>query len=222
MLILKSQTFNDEELLEKAMSLSSKVGAVQDKLLFWEFGPLMNMSYDHSANNYLFSDEKVPFHWDGAFYKEPRLLLFYCTESEGQGGETLFTNTENIWEALTKAEKNLCSKVLLTYKTKKMAHYGGEITVPLVQKHPLTGKAILRMAERVETDLNPVELAISGVSDVKGFYDEMVAKLYDEKFIYSHEWSAGDLVIVDNFTYLHGRKELGLNRKRAFKRIQIM
>src|SRR5690606_866900 len=161
------------------------------------------------------------FHWDGAFFREPRQLLFFCTESEGEGGETLFVNTEKIWEEMSSEEKKICLNVRLTYRTRKLAHYGGEIDVPMVQTHPVSGKTILRMAERVETKLNPVDLEIHGVGQPEEFYQHMVKKLYDPRYLYQHRWEKGDLLVCDNFTYLHGRRKLGANRKRTFKRIQI-
>lgn len=222
MLILKSRQFSDEDLLNFAEERSTEKGGRKEKLLHWDFGPLMTMSYDREARNYLFSDEAVPFHWDGAFFREPKELLFYCTDSEGEGGETLFVNTEKLWEDLSSEERKLCLNVRLTYRTRKLAHYGGEIDVPLVQTHPVSGKTILRMAEKVETELNPVELTISGVGNAEEFYFEMVNKLYDPRYLYEHKWEKGDLVICDNFTYLHGRRKLGANRIRTFKRIQIL
>ncbi len=213
--ILKSQTLNDDSLLELAKSLGTD-------LLSWDFGPIMEMKFDREAKNYLFSDESVPLHWDGAFYKEPSKLLFYCTESEGEGGETIFVNTEMIWEDLSNEEKEMCLGIRMIYKTEKLAHYGGQIDVPLVQMHPVTSKTIMRIAEKVETKLNPVELRILGTNDEEGFYQFMLSKLYDPKYQYVHRWEKGDVVVCDNFTYLHGRKELGQNKKRTFKRIQIL
>lgn len=222
MLILKSQTFSDQELIDFAASLSAREGSFEEKILHWDFGPVMEMKYDREAKNYLFSSEAVPFHWDGAFYKEPAKLLFYCTESEGEGGETIFVNTEEIWKELSVSEQEKLRSIRLIYKTSKVAHYGGMIDVPLVQKHPATGNTILRMAERVKTDLNPVELRILGTKDEVAFYEYMVEKLYDPRFLYVHQWQKGDLIVCDNFTYLHGRKPLGMNKTRTFKRIQIL
>jgi alpha-ketoglutarate-dependent taurine dioxygenase len=192
----------------------------QGELLKWDFGAVMTMKHDPNAANYLFSDEAVPFHWDGAFYKEPSSLLFYCLESEGKGGETLFSNTELIWDSLNSEEKEKALQVTLTYETEKKAHYGGKITVPLVQTHPKTGKTILRLAEEVTSEKNPVKLTVHGASNE--FFDGLVAKLYDPKFMISHEWKKGDLLLVDNFTFLHGRKPLLENKTRTFKRIQIL
>lgn len=213
MFTLKSDvTMTESELVAFAKS--------QGDLLEWDFGAVMTMKLDPEAKNYLFSEEAVPFHWDGAFYREPSSLLFYCLESEGQGGETLFSNTELIWESLSVEEKALAMKVTLTYETEKKAHYGGKITVPLVQVHPKTGRTILRLAEEVTSEKNPVKLTVHGAS--REFFDSLVAKLYDPQFLITHEWKKGDLLLVDNFTYLHGRNPLLDNKKRTFKRIQIL
>lgn len=218
----RGQTFSDAALLDRALNIARPAADIRERLLHWEFGPIMEMRHRTDAQNYLFSDEAVPFHWDGAFYREPAKLLFYCTDSNGKGGETLFTNTELLWGSLTPAERSQCCKVSLRYKTEKKAHYGGEITVPLVQRHPGTNRTILRLAEAVETALNPVTLEVLGVDDAQGFYQEMRAKLYDPAFMVAHEWRAGDLLVCDNFTFLHGRRALGRNVDRAFKRVQIL
>jgi alpha-ketoglutarate-dependent taurine dioxygenase len=220
--ILKSQTFNDDDLIHFAASLSLNEGDLTSKLLHWDFGPLMTMKYDVSAENYLFSDENVPFHWDGAFYKEPKKLLFYCTETDGTGGETLFTDTEKIWDDLSAQDQELLKKVTMIYRTQKLAHYGGEIRVPLVQIHPHTGKTILRIAEKVETKLNPVTLEMTGTDRGDELYADLITKLYSPRYMYQHSWEKGDVLICDNFTYLHGRNALGANKSRSFKRIQIL
>ncbi len=221
MRILKSKTFTDDELIAHARGLSTVTGDIREQLLHWDFGAVMTMKFDPAATNYLFSDEAVPFHWDGAFYREPRYLLFYCLESEGSGGETLFADTEKIWESLSEEDRVRCRSVQLTYRTKKLAHYGGEITVPLLQSHPETKRPILRIAERVETALNPVELTVSGVPGCEEFFQSLVRMLYRPEFMTEHRWEQGDLLVVDNFRYLHGRRSLGSNRRRSFKRIQI-
>lgn len=224
MLILKSQQFNDESLLAFAMDKSTVLGGVSEKILHWDFGPIMNMKMDINAKNYLFSSESVPFHWDGAFHVTPKKLLFYCENSQGLGGETLFANTEKIWRDLNESEREICKKITLTYETKKLAHYGGSFSTSLVLFHPDSHHPILRIAERVKSELNPVDLKITGVSEKEGaeFYEFLVSKLYDSKYVYEHRWEKGDLVLCDNYTYLHGRKSIGKNIQRSFKRIQIL
>ena len=221
--ILKSQQLNDLDLLELGKGLSSvKSQYLEDMILHWDFGPIMELKFDQTASNYLFSCEEVPFHWDGAFFKEPRKLLFYCNESVGEGGETLFTNTQAIYKDLSQKERELAGEIRLRYKTSKIAHYGGEIEVPLVQSHPESGEFILRVAEPVSTALNPVSLEILGPVEAEAFFFDLTQRLYMSKYLYEHSWEKGDLVICDNFTFLHGRRALGRNIKRSFKRVQIL
>lgn len=220
--LARNVSLDDAQLLAHARSLSRQSGTIEEQLLHWEFGPIMHMHFQVEAANYLFSDECVPLHWDGAFYREPGILLFYCTGTEGEGGDTLFANTERLWESLSEAEREQCRQIRLKYTTEKKAHYGGEINVPMVQTHPQTGKTILRLAERVETAKNPVKLEILGCEQPEEFYRHMVDKLYQPEFIYRHRWQKGDLLTCDNFTYLHGRAALENNLSRAFKRVQIL
>jgi alpha-ketoglutarate-dependent taurine dioxygenase len=219
LLLMEGLTLTDESLLSEATKLSSLEGSIDKKLLHWDFGPLMTMKFEKEAQNYLFSDERVPFHWDGAFHKEPLHLLFYCTESLGEGGETLFTDTEKLWQDLSAKEKRLASQMKLIFKTEKKAHYGGEIVVPLKQVHPTRGTSILRVGEEVETKLNPVSVTVVGDENL---YHELKVALYSKAYLYAHQWKKGDLLLCDNFTFLHGRNELKGNLKRSFKRIQIL
>lgn len=222
MLFLKHQNLSDQDLLNLAQSLSDQKGTLEDQILHWDFGPIMNMKFDPEAKNYLFSSQRVPLHWDGAFYKTPKKLLFYCTETSGSGGETFFVDTSLVWESFTETEKEICRKVKLRYETEKLSHYGGVFETNLVATHPDTGKTILRLAEKVETELNPVKLTISGVLDPWAFYEWLVNKFYSAPFLYEHRWEVGDVLVIDNFRYLHGRRELLSNKNRSFKRIQIL
>src|SRR5262249_23495928 len=138
--------------------------------LNWSFGPIMEMKEDPNPENYLFSREKVPFHWDGAFHKVPDYLMFSCVEApwESSGGETLFANTELIYRDASMQEKKLWSEAKFRYQTKKLAHYGGVVEGPLVQAHPESGRMILRFAEPVSTKLNPVSLEVLGLPPEQG------------------------------------------------------
>ncbi len=215
---------NESDLVKFARALSHRPGGTTDQLLHWSFGPVMNMRFDPSTPNYLFSSECVPFHWDGAFFREPQYLVFYCEASQGCGGETLFCNTPLIWNKMSREKRRAFESVRLSYTTEKKAHYGGNCQVPLVQKHPLTGQPILRFAEEVDTKLNPVDLQIEVHSklDANQIYRDLVNLVYSPEHCLTHQWRAGDLVIADNFSLIHGRKALGDNRARSFKRLQVM
>ncbi len=195
----------------------------QGELLHWESGPVMEMTPASEAKNYLFSREAVPLHWDGAFHRVPSFLVFHCLEAPARdaGGETRFTNTALVWESASKADREVWAKARLTYTTEKVAHYGGSLTVDLVQRHPKSGVPVLRFAEPVETKLNPVTVSCEGghSADLLG---DLAHRFYDPKASYLHQWEPGDYLIADNHTLVHGRNAFTRETPRHLRRVQIL
>lgn len=195
-------------------------------LLQWSFGPVMEMHERPDPQNYLFSREKVPFHWDGAFAIVPSYLVFQCVQAPaaGAGGETLFTDTEQIWQQAPAEEKVLFEKAELSYETEKLAHYGGVIRGPLLQSHPQKRTAVLRYAEPVTTKLNPVTMTISGLttSEAGQVQQSLQEKIYDDRYCYVHDWQTGDVLIADNHSLIHGRRSFENGSPRHLRRIQLL
>lgn len=196
-------------------------------LLPWDFGVIMEMRAHEEPKNYLFTSGPVPFHWDGAFHKEPRYLLFHCLEAPlvQCGGETLFANTHLIWEKASSKEQSDWQSKKINYKTEKRAHYGGEINVSMVQKHPDTQEIILRFAEPVpQSMLNPVEMHIEGLNDeeTERWLNDLLPYLYHEEHCYEHTWRNNDVVLADNFSLLHARRAFKEFSPRFLQRIQIL
>ena len=194
-------------------------------LLAWDFGVVMEMRAHEDAKNYLFTEGHVPFHWDGAFHQEPSYLLFHCIEapSVNSGGETLFANTNAIWEHSNQDERNQWRHIQLTYETEKLAHYGGKITIPLVQTHPRTQKTILRFAEPVPDHmLNPVTVNIDYLENKNTFLQMMADRCYQQAYCYTHKWENNDILFADNFSLIHARHAFKKISPRHLRRIQIL
>ena len=196
------------------------------ELLHWGFGPVMEMREHPDAANYLFSNEAVPFHWDGAFHRVPSFLVFHCLEAPpaDAGGETLFADTTRLWREADGRSRELWNRLTLTYETEKVAHYGGSITGPLVQRHPRRDRTILRYAEPVTTALNPVSLKVDGLSanERDSFVTAMGERLRDPRYCYRHRWEPGDFLIADNHALVHGRNAFTRGCSRHLRRIQIL
>jgi len=199
----------------------------QASLLSWDFGPVMEMRVDKNTKNYLFTDGDVPLHWDGAFFQEPRFLLFHCIEAPhpDSGGETLFVNTEAVWNDASKEEQTQWRPYQLSFATEKLAHYGGQITRNLLNQHPDTGRPMLRFAEPVGEDyLNPVTVSVLDKTALESttILAELSARMRQPAYCYQHQWQAGDYLIADNFSLLHGRHAFRKNSPRHLRRIQIL
>jgi alpha-ketoglutarate-dependent taurine dioxygenase len=194
----------------------------QGKVLHWDSGPVMEMKVDPRPKNYLFSREAVPFHWDGAFHIVPTYLAFHCLQApSGEGGETLFCDTERVWNDASASEKAKWEKVELTYETAKLAHYGGKVTVKMVDIHPFTGKPCLRFAEPVTTQLNPVRLTLNRGID-STFLSHLQERIYSPQFCCAHRWENGDYLFADNHALIHGRRPFREHSPRHLRRIQIL
>lgn len=194
-------------------------------LVEWDFGPVMEMREDPRSPNYLFSREAVPFHWDGAFHEVPSFLVFHCIEAPrpGTGGQTLFCDTHRLFSRARREDQERMRAVTLTYETEKLAHYGGRICAPLVQEHPATSEPVLRYAEPVRTEKNPVTLRIEGIpeADHEGFLEDMQERIYAPELCYAHIWEDGDVLVADNHTLIHGRRAFEADSPRHLRRIQI-
>jgi alpha-ketoglutarate-dependent taurine dioxygenase len=182
------------------------------EILEWEFGAVNELTPHDDPRNYLYTSNEVPFHWDGAFARVPRYIVFHCLEP-GRGGETLFCDTPRLIAAAHPDEISRWQKISITYSTEKLAHYGGRFTSPLIARHPQSGETILRYAEPVD-DLNPVHLEVHGALDRAG----LARRLRD--FSYAHTWRAGDLVVADNHALLHGRR--AFQGARHLRRVNVL
>jgi len=199
----------------------------QAKLLSWDFGPVMEMKVAQTPKNYLFTEDDVPLHWDGAFHQEPRFLFFHCIKAptKGSGGETLFVNTETVWQAASQQKKEEWNHYSLAFHTEKLAHYGGSINRTLVNIHPDTQRTILRFAEPVGDDyLNPVSVKVIGKNDLESqaILSALSHNMRMKQHLYQHQWQQGDFLIADNFSLLHGRNSFNQHSPRHLRRIQIL
>ena len=197
-------------------------GSIQE----WDFGAVNDLRVKADTQNYLYTNHDVPFHWDGAFVsRAPHYIIFHCdlAPTARSGGETLFCDTTRLLAHASTEVRQLWEQIVITYTTEKIVHYGGTFTSPMMTRHPLNGRPVLRYAEPV-ADLNPVQLKIRGLNDIAQheFIDDMRQRLNDERCCYSHAWATGDLVIADNYTLLHGRRAFAPGVQRHIRRVNVI
>lgn len=194
------------------------------KLLQWEFGPVLELKVSAQPANYLFSSEKVLFHWDGFFLREPSFLVWQCVQAPRRGGQTLFADTSVIWELADEAQRRIWERAVITYTTEKKAHYGGQVSIPMTRRHPTTHCPTLRYAEPLTTGDNPLSVQVNGWSseEQEHLIQDMRDRLYDDRVCYAHTWRDGDILIADNHVLLHGRTAFAAGDPRHLRRIQIL
>ncbi|AFT99438.1 TauD/TfdA dioxygenase family protein [Nocardia brasiliensis] len=199
------------------------------ELVQWEFGTILDLVVQENPQNYLFDSGDVPFHWDGAWSERaPRFFLFQCVQgcAPGAGGETVFCDSTQVYREAPEELRELWARTSVTYRTDRLAHYGGTMTQPLLDTHPTTGETTIRYAEPLDPARyrNPLFLTVEGLGadDAVQVMDDLRDRLHDPRYCYDHAWQTGDIVVAENHALLHGRNRFLGSTARHMQRIQII
>ena len=87
---------------------------------------------------------------------------------------------------------------------------------PLVSRHPRTGMPFILASDQQANYVIGMDRA-----DSDALLDDLFAHVYDDEFVYDHDWQARDLVIWDNLVLQHGRRENPNAVRRSLRRITM-
>ncbi len=200
-------------------------------IMAWEFGEILELKISPQPANHIFTKGRVELHWDGAFVeKKPHFNLFHCIKGSHSlsGGQTLFVDTSKVLNAATPAEIDYWSEIEIEYEMEKKAHYGGKIQSPLITVNPFDNTKVIRFIEANNEDseeINPMQVRLVDrtAEESKKFLSSFTSRLYLDKYMYRHNWNAGDILIADNSCLLHGRSRYENNDvDRHIKRINVL
>ena len=139
------------------------------------------------------------YHWhtDKPYHQAPPLLtMLYAVELPPEGGDTAFANMAMAYEALPEEMKQRIAGLRVAFRpafedNRPGAHHS------LVRTHPDTGRKSLYIGNH--------STGIVGMPDGEG--RALLAELLDHatqpRFVYTHRWRLGDLVMWDNRLLLH-------------------
>ena len=158
-------------------------------------------------------DHEIPMHWDHVAGRSPRYLVFHCDAAlaPGAGGESFFSDTTRVLARTPLDERAAWTAMRLRY-----ASADGTITQSLVNRHPITGDAVLRYAEPMRDGDRAREERASPL------FAGLRRRLYDPQACYPHPWRDGDVVLADNHALLHGRAPFAQSAGRRVRRVNIL
>jgi alpha-ketoglutarate-dependent taurine dioxygenase len=200
------------------------------EIALWPFGKVLELKEQAKPEDHIFDNSYVPLHWDGMYRKQvPELQIFQCVSSPGVncGGRTRFSHTPRAYERASEAVRASWSRVTGVYE-RKMEYYDSKTRAPLVERHPAKGFPVLRFCEPpAENDasfINHSKFSFEGVAAeaTKNLLQGLRDALYAPEVFYAHEWQAGDVVVTDNYTLLHGREAFTKGAPRHLRRVQVL
>ena len=139
------------------------------------------------------------YHWhtDKPYLAAPPLLtMLYAVELPPNGGDTEFANMTMAYDALPEAMKGRIAGLRVAFRP---AFDDGRPGAdhPLVRTHPDTGRKSLYIGNH--------STGIVGLAEEEGraLLAELLAHATQPRFVYTHRWRLGDLVMWDNRVLLH-------------------
>lgn len=180
---------------------------------------------ENGRNIGVLPDGEMHFHSDGSHRNSPyRATSLYAIKVPSKGGETLFASMTAAYEALDDGTKvrleGMTAKHIFNYnKTKRedipeKAEASAEH--PLILVHPQTKRKSLYLSRLMTVKINGMAISAS---------NELLLSLFDHcekpEFIYTHEWTPRDLVIWDNRSVNHARRDFPSEEDRLLRRYTV-
>ncbi len=172
-------------------------------------------------------DGEMMWHTDTPYLAHPhKATTLYGVEVPAVGGDTRFSNQYKVYEALPERIKTaLAGKMAMNcyefgttvktfdkYDRNAVPHHPH----PVFRKHPETGRTAVYVCPLMTEE-------IVGIDEEEGnaMLEEIYALQRDDRFIYTHKWRVGDLVMWDNRCLLHARTDFPRDQRRLLRRVTI-
>jgi taurine dioxygenase len=166
-------------------------------------------------------------HSDGSHAADPPIgALLYALEVPPEGADTQFANMYSAYEALDATTKERIDQLeaIHSYQTLQSVLYPEkplseavkratpDRRQPIVKIHPITKRKTLFLGEEIVT-------GIVGMPEPDGtdLVKALLAHATQEKFLYTHKWRVGDLLIWDNRCTMH--RVLPFDQQRHRRRV---
>ena len=181
----------------------------------------------------ILGDGEIVWHSDFSFKEAPtaaRMLIAKEIPPRELGGSTFFLNCYAAYDALTaEQKKRYAGKTIKQgniFDTAMKLRPGASLEVdirtapgpshPIISTHPETGANSLFLGRRHSAYVNGLSLEES-----EAMLDELWAHCTQERFVYEHKWSVGDVVIWDNRCTVHRRDAFSSDARRVLFAAQV-
>ena len=175
-------------------------------------------------------DGDMMYHSDGQYDEHPyRYTMLYALDVPSSGGNTLFANLYNAYDALPADLKERLAHVEAQHgyyagrhvtpeilKTLAITQVDDAFAHPVFTAHEETGRTVLYVSRLLTTSLK-------GLPEAEGnaILDRLLDHVEKPEFVYEHVWSPGDFVIWDNRCLNHARTDFSAGERRLLRRTTV-
>ncbi len=181
----------------------------------------------------ILGDGEIVWHSDFSFKERPtaaRMLVAMEVPPQDKGGNTLFLNAYAAYDALpADYKKELSGRTIkqgnvidTAMKLRPGASLNDDIRYidgpshPIISTHPDTGCNHLFLGRRHAAYVNGMTL-----KDSEAFLNRLWDYATQERFVYTHRWNKGDVVVWDNRATVHKRDGFDPDSRRVLYAAQV-
>ncbi|WP_442869687.1 TauD/TfdA family dioxygenase [Bradyrhizobium sp. CCBAU 65884] len=164
---------------------------------------------------------RFPVHTDGLYQtRVPELVLLFCQDAGHGTTPTVVADSRAVFRQPRRPRRiELLKELELVY----IGRDGKEFARPLIQSHPHAGFAVVHLGYRAFARASPtaahLRQRLSRRRAVK-ILRALRAQIEAETCL-RHYWKAGDALLIDNYTFVHGRETQGIDHQRKLLRVWL-
>ncbi|MDC0149202.1 TauD/TfdA family dioxygenase [Rhodospirillales bacterium] len=232
LLLFRGQSLREEDLVRTSRYIGDLEIHIRREYLSDENPEILlvsNIKKDGRSVGIL-SDTEVGWHYDQIYLPRPAVgSMLMAVKLPSSGGQTSFADMTAAFEALPDEIKSKINgtKAVQSYEAfnaqfsvttnKTQKKLSPDIEQPLVRTHPISGRKALYICPGMTTQIVGMDAHESA---------EMLDYLFDfsvrPKFVYTHNWQMGDVLLWDNASTMHRREPFDGNDERLMKRTTIL
>lgn len=165
-------------------------------------------------------------HTDAAYEHHPyRYSILAAVTAASWGGETQFADLRDGYDTLDERTKDLIADKTATFYSHnvriQLGIQDGEadyiafppVRWPLIRTHPNSGRKVLWVDTKV------TEISGMSVPEGRALAHELIEHVGQRERVYSHSWTANDVVMWDNRSVLHRGRRFDLAERREMRRV---
>ena len=168
-------------------------------------------------------------HSDSSFKTTPaKYSLLHCLSVTSKGGNTEFADMRAAYDTLDAERKALCEGLVCEHSQMYSRQQLGftdltedekirfaPVLQTLVRTHPSTGRKSLYLSSHAGSIIG------WPVPEARFFLRDLTEHATQRKFVYSHKWTVGDLVIWDNRRTMHRARPYPPEDRRDMRRTTL-